>query len=545
MAKWEWCNEESKLTLERGYLLPGETVRTAAKRIAASVAKYSGDEWLEKEVYDAIAKGWLVLPSPIWSNMGTDRGLPISCFGSHISDSMESIMDTLSEVAIMTQMGGGTSGYFGDLRPNGAPIRNNGKSNGPVAFMQMYDAAMRVVSQGTRRGSFAAYLPLEHPDILDFLKIKSIGNPIQDLSIAVTVTDDFMNEMIEGDSDKRKLWAKVLNKRKETGYPYIIFIDTVNRFDLKPSVYKDVFIKHSNLCSEIFLKTSETESFVCCITALNGEKYEEWKDTNLVEIGIRFLDAVIQEFIVKASSLPHMGRSVEFARNHRALGLGFTGLHSLFQSQMIPFDSLQARIKSNVIFKSIQEQAEAATLVLGKEKGEPLICRGTGRRNASLMAVAPNTTSSSIVGQGSPGIEPFNSNYFVAWLAKGSFPRKNKYLEVELERLKMNTKKIWGLILKNGGSIQHIPELKEIHEVFKTFGEINQYELLTQAGERQRYIDQGQSLNIHIPPKTSVKIINDIHIHAWKSGVKGLYYQRSSSPSSNFSLDKGCVSCVG
>lgn len=544
MAQWDWYNEESKATLERGYLLQGESVQSAAKRIADSAARFSGDHWLSAEVYKAIANNWLVLPSPVWSNMGTERGLPISCFGSYIADSMESILDTLSEIGIMTKYGGGTSAYFGDLRGRGFPIKENGVSNGPVAFMQMYDAAMRVISQGsTRRGSMATYLPIEHPDIEDFLKIKTIGHPIQNLNFGVTVTDDFLNEMIAGDPNKRKIWAKILHARKELGYPYIIFSDTVNK--MKPDVYKDYPIYASNLCTEIFLPSSINESFVCCLTALNAEKYDEWKDTNLVEIAVRFLDAVMEEFIQKASQIKHMHRAVRFSERHRALGLGFSGWHSYLQSKGIPFDSFTARVKTNTIFKDIKEASERATTLLALEKGEPEVCRGHNRRNSTLIAIAPNTSSSSIHGQCSPGIEPFNSNYYLAWLSKGSFPRKNKYLLREMDRMGLNTEEMWFSILTKGGSIQHIPELKDLHEVFKTFGEINQYSLLEQAGDRQKYIDQGQSLNIHIPPKTPVKKINDIHIYAWRCGVKGLYYQRSKSPSSNFSLEEVCAGCVG
>jgi ribonucleoside-diphosphate reductase alpha chain len=544
MSSWEWYTEESEYTLKSRYFLEGEDVQGAARRISRSVAKYGQDESLEQRVYDLIEKGWIALPSPVWANLGTDRGLPISCFGSYVEDNMVGILDTLSEVGIMTKHGGGTSGYFGDLRPCGSEISGNGLSNGPVAFLKMYDSAMRVISQGARRGSFAAYMPIEHPDIEEFLKIKSRNNDIQDLSFGVTITDDFMREMIDGDLQKRKIWAKVLQARKEIGYPYIGFIDTVNRLKPRSYIESDMRIHASNLCNEIWLPSKEDESFVCCLTALNAEKYDEWKDSDIVDTVVRLLDAIMEEFIAKAEGIKHMERAVNFARRHRALGMGFTGWHSYLLSKRIPFDSFQAKALTHQIFKKIESDAIEATVALGQELG-PAPYAMFGERNCALMAVAPNTTSSSIMGQCSPGIEPFNSNYFVAWLSSRTFPRKNKYLMQELEERGLNTDETWKSILDHGGSILHIEELSEIHEVFKTFGEINQYELLRQAGDRQKYIDQGQSLNIHIPPKTSVKEINAIHIHAWECGVKGLYYQRSKSPSSGFSLKDVCTSCAG
>jgi ribonucleoside-diphosphate reductase alpha chain len=541
---FDWHNDESAAMLSRGYLLNGENVVSATKRIAQAAAKYGNDPSLESRVFDLIAKGWLVPASPIWANMGTERGLPISCFGSYIDDSMDGILSTLAEVGMMTKIGGGTSAYFGAIRRNGADIKMNGKSNGPVPFMQLYDTAMRVVSQGsTRRGSFAAYLPVEHPDILEFLKIKDIGFYIQDLSFGVTVTDDWMNEMIAGDPKKRDVWTAVLHSRKEKGYPYILFTDTVNR--MKPECYKDRPIYASNLCSEIMLPSSNEESFVCCISAMNAEKYYEWKDTDAVEVAIRFLDAVMEEFIQKAKSINHMQRAVRFAENHRAVGLGLCGWHSLLQSKGYPFNSLASFSLTHSLMGTIREQAEKASMMLRVEKGAPLGFPDLDRRNTTLMAIAPNTSSSSITGQISAGIEPFESNYYVKDLAKGSFTRKNKYLEGILEERGLNNDDTWRNIHKSGGSVLGIPEIKDVHQVFLTFGEINQFELLRQAGLRQQFIDQGQSLNIHVPPGTDLKTINKLHIAAWQAGVKALYYQRSRSASQGFSLQEVCSMCAG
>ena len=541
---FDWYNEESESILSRGYFLDGENIFSATRRIAQSAAKYSGDPSLEQRVYDLIDKGWLVPASPIWANMGTDRGLPISCFGSYIDDSMDGILSTLSEVGMMTKIGGGTSAYFGAIRPNGSEIRMNGKSNGPVPFMQLYDTAMRVVSQGsTRRGSFAAYMPIEHPDVTEFLKIKDIGFYIQDISFGISVSDAWLEDMVAGDAQKREIWTNVLLSRKEKGYPYILFSDTVNR--MKPECYRDRPIWASNLCSEIMLPSSRDESFVCCISAMNAEKWHEWKDTDAVEVAIRFLDAVMEEFIVKAEGMSHMQRAVRFAKNHRAVGLGLCGWHSLLQSKGYPFNSLASFSLTHQLMGTIREKAEKASMRLCSEKGPPLGFPMLDRRNTTLMAIAPNTTSSAILSQISSGIEPFESNYYVKDLAKGSFTRKNRYLEKILEERGLNTDETWRTINKSGGSVLGIPELKDVHEVFFTFGEINQFELLRQAGLRQQFIDQGQSLNIHVPPGTDLKTINKLHLAAWKAGVKALYYQRSRSASQGFSVEDVCSMCAG
>lgn len=865
---FDWHNEESAAMLSRGYLLDGETVISATRRIARSAAKYADNPGLEQRVFDLIAKGWFVPASPIWANMGTDRGLPISCFGSHVEDSMDGILSTLAEVGMMTKIGGGTSAYFGAIRHNGAEIKMNGKSNGPVPFMQLYDTAMRVVSQGsTRRGSFAAYLPVEHPDILEFLKIKDIGFYIQDISFGVSVTDNWMKDMIAGDPKKREVWASVLHSRKEKGYPYILFHDTVNK--MKPECYKDRPIYASNLCvapeqllltsegylpigtlegkevtvwngsewskttviktsddaellkvrfsdqteinctpwhkfyvvrsygadpvevrahelqpgdkmqkyslptdidlgkclqnayslgfysgdgnegyrfsyvykekesvikrlfgsvteefdnngrkrwthghiedkffvplgysvkskvdwfsgyldadgcviesdncqniqvtsvnldfikkvrlmlqelgvqsslglrrdageyllplndgsgesglydcktvwllnvngagvkrlldiglsterlifnreqkpnrdasrfvtvesvektgrrdktycatepirhrlvfngvltgncSEIMLPSNKDESFVCCISAMNAEKWDEWKDTDAVRTAVEFLDAVMEEFIQKSQGINHMQRAVRFAKNHRAIGLGLCGWHSLLQSKGYPFNSLASFSLTHSMMGKIRDDAEKASGLLALSKGLPQAFPGLDRRNTTLMAIAPNTSSSSIMGQISAGIEPYESNYFVKDLAKGSFTRKNKHLEKILEERGLNTEDTWRNIHKAGGSVLGIPEIKDVHQVFLTFGEINQFELLRQAGLRQQFIDQGQSLNIHVPPGTDLKTINKLHIAAWQAGVKALYYQRSRSASQGFSLQDVCSMCSG
>ncbi len=471
--------------------------------------------------------------SPIWANMGTERGLPISCFNVYMPDHIEGITHKLGEVIMQTKIGGGTSGYFGDLRGRGSSVTDNGKSSGAVSFMKLFDTAMDTISQGgVRRGAFAAYLNIDHPDIEEFLTIKNIGSPIQNLFNAVCVPDYWMQEMIDGDMEKREVWASVLESRQQKGLPYIFFSDNVNRH--KPQVYKDLnlTINASNLCSEIMLPSTNDESFICCLSSMNLELYDEWKDTNAVQTAIYFLDAVLEEFIAKTEDNYYLGSARNFALRHRALGLGVLGYHSYLQKNSIAFESMDAKQFTSTVFQQIQQQAENASAQLAKEYGEPDLLKGYGKRNTTLLAIAPTTSSSAILGQGSPGIEPFNSNYYKAGLSKGNFMRKNKYLKSLLVEKKLDTEDVWRDIMLNQGSVQHIPELSQ-HEkdVFKTFKEISPLEIIQQASIRQKFIDQAQSLNLNIPSSMPVKEVNKLIIEAWKLGVKTLYYQRSQSVS--------------
>ena len=536
--RYWWLNEESEQVLNRGYLLKGETVQGAVDRVATAAAQRLFKPELKDSFVELIERGWMSLSSPVWANMGTRRGLPISCFNVYVPDSVESITHKLGEVIMQTKIGGGTSGYFGELRGRGAAITDNGKSSGAVSFMKLFDTTMDVVSQGgVRRGAFAAYLDIDHPDIEEFLTIKSIGSPIQNLFTGVCVPDYWMQEMIDGDSDKRKIWAKVLESRQQKGLPYIFFTDNVNRN--KPQIYKDLGleINASNLCSEIALPSSIKESFVCCLASMNLELYDEWKDTNAVQLAIYFLDAVMSEFIEKTKDNHFLKAAHNFAVRHRALGLGVLGWHSYLQSKMIPFEGVLARSHTGLIFKNIQEKALEASKELATIYGPAPIFleRETHEkvfRNTTVMAIAPTTSSSAILGQVSPGIEPYSSNYFKAGLAKGNFIRKNKYLKKLLEEHELDTEETWRSIMLNGGSIQHLTELsQEDRDVFKTFKEISQYEIISQAAIRQKFIDQSQSLNINIPSEVAIKDVNKLFIEAWKQGVKTLYYQRSSSVS--------------
>ena len=546
--RYWWKNTESQQILNRGYLLQGESLEGAIDRVCSAAAKNLFRPELKEAFKEMVERGWMSLSSPIWANMGTERGLPISCFNVHVPDRIEDITHKLGEVIMQTKIGGGTSGYFGSLRERGSAVKDNGKSSGAVSFMKLFDTTMDTISQGgVRRGAFAAYLDIDHPDIEEFLSIKSIGSPIQNLFYAVCVPDYWLNEMIEGDMDKRKTWAKVLENRQQKGLPYIFFTDNINRN--KPQVYKDkgMMINASNLCSEIVLPSSKDESFICCLSSLNLEMYDEWKDTETVKLATFFLDAVLEEFIKKTEGNHYLENAHNFAKRHRALGLGVLGWHSYLQRNMIPFEGLESKQLTNKIFKDIQDKSEKATIELARIYGEPEVLEGYGRRNTTLLAIAPTTSSSAILGQASPGIEPLYSNYYKAGLAKGNFMRKNKYLEALLKEKGIDNEETWRSIMLNNGSVSHLKELDDKEKgVFKTFKEISQLEIIQQASIRQKYIDQAQSLNLNIPANLPVKEVNNLILEAWKLGVKTLYYQRSQSVSKEMVTNLvSCSSCEG
>ena len=544
MEKYYWLNKDSRLFLERGYLTEGQTPEKRIRQIALKAQRILGEDGFADKFEDYMSRGWYSLASPIWANYGLKRGLPISCFGSYIGDTMESILGKQAEVGMMTKMGGGTSAYFGALRGRGSEISAGGNSNGPVHFMELFETMTNVVSQSNvRRGSFAGYMPIEHPDILEFLQIRDDGNPIQNLSIGVTVTDKFMKEMLDGDKDKRKIWGKVIQKRYESGYPYIMFSDTVNKN--KPKESDKIYA--SNLCSEICLSTNEEESFVCCLSSMNLLHYEEWKDSDAVQVLTRFLDTVIEEFIEKTEGLPFMEAPRKFSMQQRALGIGVLGWHSFLQSKSVAFESLEAKMLTNQIFSHIEAESMSASRELAKTYGEPEKLKGSGRRNMTTQAIAPTTSSSFILGQVSPSIEPLNSNYFVKDLAKGKFTYKNPFLKEVLKEHGHDNSDVWKSILVTGGSVQHLMFLSD-HEkdVFKTFGEISQKEVILQTGIRQKYIDQSQSINLMIHPKTPPRDTNQLLIYAWEQGVKTLYYHRGTNPAQELSRNLlTCTSCEG
>ncbi|GAL66040.1 ribonucleotide reductase of class Ia (aerobic) alpha subunit [Jejuia pallidilutea] len=554
---FEWLTENSRKFLASGYLTgdttPEERIREIAER-AEQILKIEG---YADKFYHYMSEGFFSLASPVWSNFGKKRGLPISCFGSNIADDMGNILYTQSEVGMMSKLGGGTSGYFGNLRHRGAPVKNNGSSSGAVHIMQLFEKMVDVVSQGSvRRGRFSPYLPVEHPDINEFLEIGTEGNSIQELTHGVSVTDKWMEEMIAGDVDKRSIWAKVIQRRGEIGYPYIFFKDHAN--NQAADVYKDK--KHpivaSNLCTEIMLPSNEEWSFVCVLSSVNLLHYDKWKDTDAVETMVYFLDAVITEFIEKLEAyrdssdlddrqtFMFMERAYNFAKDNRALGLGALGWHSLLQSKMLPFDSAEAFNLNSEIFKTIEEKSYKASKELVDLFGEPEVLKGYGRRNATLNAIAPTTSSAFILGQVSQGIEPIWSNIYVKDIAKIKTTIKNPYLLNLLEEKGMNTPDVWRSIRDHDGSVQHLEFLTD-HErdVFKTYSEIDQLTIVYQAANRQNHIDQGQSVNIIVHPDMPVKDINKIYVTAWKLGLKSLYYQHSMNAAQKFKQKKECASC--
>ena len=554
---FKWLTDHSRKFLASGYVPEGSKAEDRIREIANRAEEILGIKGFSDKFYNYMEKGFFSLSSPVWSNFGKERGLPISCFGSNISDDMGNILYSQSEVGMMSKLGGGTSGYFGHLRPRGASVKNNGEASGSVHIMQLFETMVDVVSQGSvRRGRFSPYLPVEHKDILEFLDIGTEGNPIQELTHGVSVTDDWLKEMIGGDVEKRAVWAKVLQRRGEIGYPYIFFKDNANNG--APEVYKknNYSVNASNLCTEIMLPSNEKWSFVCCLSSLNVLHYDEWKSTDAVETMIFFLDAVISEFVEKLDvyreskdlddqqTFFFMKRAYDFAKDHRALGLGVLGWHSFLQSKMLAFNSEEAYSLNSEVFKLIKKKSYDASSQLAKMFGEPEVLKGEGRRNATLNAVAPTTSSAFILGQVSQGIEPIWSNIYVKDIAKTKSTIKNSFLVKLLKEKGKNSQEVWNSIRDKDGSVQHLSFLSDTEkDVFKTYTEIDQMDIIYQAANRQNHIDQGQSINLMIHPDMPTKEINNIYITAWKLGLKSLYYQHSMNAAQQFKQKKECASC--
>ena len=558
-GNFEWLTEHSRQFLASGYLSKGETPEERIKAIADNAEKILNIPGFSDKFYHYMSEGFYSLASPVWSNFGKERGLPISCFGSNVDDDMGNILYTQSEVGMMSKLGGGTSGYFGHIRHRGAEVKDNGVASGAVHIMQLFESMVDVVSQGSvRRGRFSPYLPVEHHDIEEFLDIGTEGNPIQELTHGVSITDKWMQEMIDGDADKRKIWAKVIQRRCEIGYPYIFFKDKANNG--APDVFRDknLSINASNLCTEIMLPSNTNWSFVCVLSSINLLHYDKWKDTDAVETMIYFLDAVITEFLTKLEfykdsdsnddkqTFLFMERAYNFAKDNRALGMGVLGWHSLLQSKSLSFDSQDAFDLNSEVFKLIKHNSYKASTELAEKFGEPKTLKGYGRRNATLNAIAPTTSSAFILGQVSQGIEPIWSNIYVKDIAKVKTTIKNPFLVELLANKGYDSKEVWDSIRENDGSVQHLDILTD-HEksVFKTYSEIDQMDIIYQAANRQNHIDQGQSLNIMAHPDMSPKEINKIHITAWKLNIKSLYYQHSMNAAQKFKQKKECESCEG
>jgi ribonucleoside-diphosphate reductase alpha chain len=538
-----WMSTEAIETLSRGYLRAGESPRGLFERVSRTAAKYLPHTFgIEEDVFEILWRGFIGGASPVLSNFGANSGLPISCYSNHISNSVSSIYSHLKESAALSKHGGGVGTYFGEIAPAGAPISSGGKSTGVVPWMRQYDQCASVVSQGgVRRGSFALYLPIDHPDLPEVLRTKdhSQGDPRDfiDSNVAVTITDEWVESLLAGDLEKKKIFGEVLKSRMVSGSPYIIFIDNANRANPDCYTQRGLSVKLSNLCSEIFLHTDENHTFVCVLSSLNLSRWEEWKDwkgpatgKSVPELAVYLLDAVVEEFCHKAERITSMGRAVRFARKSRALGLGTMGLHALYQSKGLPFASPEARELNVLTHKFIKQEALKASRDMAITYGEPEWCEGTGLRHTHLMAIAPTKSNSVICGAGSEGIEPMEANYYVAKQAKGTFVRRNKYLEQYLEGIDKNTDEVWESIMEFRGSVQHLDFIdNHAKEVFKTAREIDQFELVRQASDRQPSICQGQSLNLYVDPESTPRYLFKLHLSAWKGGLKSLYYLKSSS----------------
>ena len=543
---WWWANEDSRLFLSRGYIDGNMTLEERVREIAKSAETILDIEGFSDKFYHYMSRGYYSLSSPVWSNFGTKKGLPISCNGVFIEDSIDSILTKVGEVGMQTKMGAGTSAYLGALRPRGSEIKSGGSADGPVHYANMFETTVDIISQGNvRRGSMAVYLDIESEDIMEFLECREEGSSIHNLSLGVCVSDKFMTEMIEGDTAKREVWARVLRKRRESGYPYIFFSDTVNNNAPRALRETGRRIWASNLCSEIALPSSIDESFVCNLASMNALTFEEWQHTDAVETMIYFLDAVMEEYIDKTANIKFMESSHNFAKTWRALGLGVLGWHSYLQSKMIPFEGLMAQMECIKISKFIDDKSLVATKELAEEYGEPVGMLGFGERNLTRCAIAPTTSSSFILGQVSPSIEPLASNYFTKDLAKGKFTYKNPFLKQLLADKNKDDFETWETILIRGGSVQHLDFLSdEEKSVFKTFSEITPLSIVQQAATRQKYIDQAQSLNLMIHPEVSTQAVNALLIEGWRLGVKTFYYQRSANPAQELVRDiMSCASC--
>jgi ribonucleoside-diphosphate reductase alpha chain len=535
--KYYWLNKESRTFLSRGYI--NETPEQRIKDIANKAEEYLKIDGFAVKFEEYMARGFYSLSTPVWINFGKEKGLPISCYGSNIDDTLDSILNAGREIGMMSKYGGGTSAYLGNIRARGGKISTGGTADGPVHYARVYDTVVDVCKQSeARRGACAVWLPVEHKDIMEFLDIGTEGNPIQNLQYGVTVTDNWINDMKGGDPSKRKIWAKIIQRRNEFGFPYIMFKDNSNN----NTPYKDLGmeITASNLCSEIQLPTDSLNSFVCCLGSLNLLHWDEIIETDAIEVYTMFLNAVMDEFILKSGKMAGMKRANRFASQHRAIGLGVLGYHSLFQSKLIQFESLMAKQLNHQIFKTIKEKSELASKYLYEEKGYE--CLREGYANTTLIAIAPTKSSSFILGQVSMGIEPIKSNYFIKDLAKSKTIYKNPFLEIELDKYGLNTPETWESILKKDGSVQHLDFPTK--EVFKSFIEISPKELILQAAQRQKFIDQSQSLNLMIHPSVPAKDINQLYLYAHEEGVKTLYYQFSQSSAQSFARNiNECVSC--
>jgi ribonucleoside-diphosphate reductase alpha chain len=575
-----WGNNEIYVkTISKTYLQAGEKPKDAYWRVATAVAKRLDKPQMATKFFDYMWKGWLCLATPVLSNTGTDRGLPISCFGIDVGDSIYEIGSKNLELMLLAKHGGGVGIGINMIRPAGSKITGNGTSDGIVPFAKIYDSTILATNQGSvRRGAASVNIKIEHKDFEDFLEIREPKGDVNRQSLnlhqCVVVSDRFMKKLEEGEPEARRKWGKLLQKRKATGEPYIMYKGNVNKAN--PEMYKKNGLKvhMTNICSEIVLHTDEQHSFVCCLSSLNLAKYDEWKDTDLVYTSTIFLDGVLEEFLQRAKNMKGFENAVRSAEKGRALGLGVLGWHTYLQQKGLPFEGLQAQFETRKIFSGIKIESERASRDLANEYGEPLWCKESGFRNTHLRAVAPTVSNSKLSGNVSSGIEPWAANVFTEQTSKGTFIRKNPELRRVLKKIGFDTKETWDAILADGGSVMGLDFLDEwcyldgklvecnevteeshkgrcysVKDVFKTFKEINQLDLVRQAGIRQQYIDQAVSLNLAFPAIAEPKWINQVHLEAWKQGVKTLYYMRTESvlrgDIAAKAMDPECVSCEG
>jgi ribonucleoside-diphosphate reductase alpha chain len=554
----EWGNNALYLTtITGGYLQEGETPKEAYLRLARTAARYIHPEF-ESRFFEILWKGWLIPSTPVMSNLGTDRGLPISCFSGVVGDSMYDIARKNTEMMILSKHGGGTAYDYSPVRAIGSPIKAglNGTSDGIIPFIKVNDSAIIASKQGKmRRGAVAIYLDADHKEYPEFLEIREpkgdVNRQCHNIHQGGVFSDEFMNDVVNKDGKRRSLWINTLKKRVKTGEPYTFFIDNANKTIPEWWNKLGLKVRQSNLCTEMMLPTDIDHTLVCCLASKNLAKWEEWKDTDSVFLSILFLDAVLQEFIEKAKNIKGIEDAVRFAEKSRAIGLGMLGWHSLLQSKMIPFISVTANSYAHIIGKRVKEESERATMWIGETLGSPLWCEGTGRRNLTLLAIAPNRSSSKLAGGLSQGREPYGANLYVDDDAKGLHIRRNPYLEKLLDEKGQNNSAVWDQISEDKGSVMNVSCLtKEEKEVFKTFKEINQLELVRQAAIAQKYIDQGISTNLAFFQDAPAKFINQVHIEAWKLGLKSLYYLRSESTlradtKQQRDLYSECVMCEG
>jgi len=587
-----WGNTEIYIkTISKGYCYQDETPKDAYWRVSTTIAKRLGKPELASKFFDYIWKGWLNLASPVLSNTGLERGLPISCFGIDVADSIHDIGAKNLEMMLLAKHGGGVGTGINQIRPAGAKITGNGTSDGVVPFCKIFDSTILATNQGSvRRGAASVNIDIEHPDFWEWLEIREPKGDVNRQSLnlhqCAVIPDGFMQKVEAGDKESRKKWAALLRKRRSTGEPYIMYKGNVNRANPEAYSKNGLKVYMTNICSEITLHTDENHSFVCCLSSVNLAKYNEWKDTDLIYTATWFLDGVMEEFIQKAKFMRGFENSIRSAEKGRALGLGVLGWHTYLQEKNIPFDSLSAQFETRKIFSQLKIESERASRDLATEYGEPLWCVGTGMRNTHLRAIAPTVTNSKLSGNVSPGIEPWAANLLTEQTAKGTFIRKNPTLEKVLDTIGKNTKSTWDKILEDGGSVlglswiedyfvssfsdndgtsgiqkpltkkqlEKLPTLEQadyipMSDVFRTFKEINQLDLVRQAGIRQQYVDQSASLNLAFPKEAEPKFINQVHLEAYRKGVKTLYYMRTESvlrgDIAAAATDPDCVACDG